>query len=295
MNPVFKSAAMRSRPLFVLLFLLNAQALHSHESAGHPTHGSAAAATIGTELYLGKRGYLHSGVSIAAPVGRSVMMQIGAHVVREENGAREVPSFEAELIGHMAGDLELELYGFGYPEIEGRQAWGAGLRASKRFSLSPDLELTPFFGPTFAHVRAGDEVTGTIEPINHTLLLGGVTLKAGELSVTLMGSHSIYDRDPAGLETPVDLESMTHFAAYENNDGFARNSLAVEASWNAAQRVTFNVRYAAIWFDEETRHAVTVAPSVQVVEHVEWTVGVQFLRGGNNANDLFFTGLSVAF
>jgi uncharacterized membrane protein len=126
-------------------------------------------------------------------------------------------------------------------------------------------------------------------------LLAGVTLDAGPFSVTLMGSQSIYDRDPAGLETPVDLESMTHFAAYENNDGFARQTAAVEASWRVTPWLVFNARYAAMWFEAETRHAVALAPAVALGEHVELTAGVQWLRGGERENELLFTGLSVAF
>jgi hypothetical protein len=286
---------MLSRHFSFALFLLAALPVWGHEFPGHPTHDEAPFATIGSELYLGKRGYWHGGLGVAMPLGRSVTLEIGAHVVREERGAREVPSFEAELISHLAGGLELELFGFGYPEVEGRQAWGVGFRATKRFAFAHDIGIAPFFGPTFAHVRAEDATGKTIEPINHTLLLAGVTFDRGPLSATLIGSHSIYDRNPSGRETPVDLESMTHFPAYENNDGFARNTLAVEASWDVTAWLTLNARYAAMWFDDETRHAVTVAPAAKLGKHVEFTAGVQFLRGGEVENDLLFTGLSVSF
>lgn len=278
-----------------LLVLLPCAAVHAHESPGHPSEHGGSRATIGTELYLGRHGYWHTGAAISAPLGGKMSMVIGAHVVREETGAREVPSFQAELIRQFADELEVEAFGFGYPKVEQKQAWGVGVRATKRFALQGGVSVSPFFGPAYARVEAIGEATEGVVTVGHLMLLGGVTLEAGPVSVTLLGSHSFYSRDPSGLETPVDLESMTHFAAYENNDGFARNTVAVELAWEVTQWLTLHARYAAMWFDEETRHAVALTPAVKIGEHVELTAGVQLLRGGEVENDLIFGGVSVSF
>ena len=98
-----------------------------------------------------------------------------------------------------------------------------------------------------------------------------------------------------GLATPVDFESMSHFAAYENNDGFPQNTFAVEIDYEVVEWLTLHARYAVMRFDNETRHAVAFTPAVKFGEHVELTGGVQLLRGGEVENDLVFGGLSVSF
>ncbi len=287
---------MHPRFLFPAIFLLTALPVRSHESAGHPTRETGAAQTeIGTELYLGKHGYWHGGAALTMPFGSKLSLVLGAHVVREETGAKEVPSFEVELLREFEHGLEVEAFGFGYPKVEQKQAWGVGVRATKRFALQDGLSVAPFFGPAYARVGAVEEATEEAATVGHLMLLGGVTLEAGPVSVTLLGSHSFYNRDPSGLETPVDLESMTHFAAYENNDGFARDTVAVELAWEVTEWLTLHARYAAMWSDEETRHAIAFTPAVKVGERVELTAGVQFLRGGEVENDLIFGGVSVSF
>lgn len=269
-------------------------ASHAHEFPGHSELGETRF-SLGTEIYAGQHGYWHAGAGVSVPLGGKFTLALGTHVVVEESGADEVPSFEAELIGEFGGGLELEAYVFGYTPVAQKQAWGVGVRATKHFELRDGLSVAPFFGPAFARVRAEDEASAEIVSVDHTMLLAGVTLEAGPVSVTLLGTHSFYNRDVAGLETPVDLESMTHFAAYENNDGFARNTAAVEVAWEVTKKVTLHARYAAMWFEEETRHATTFTPSMKVGNHVELTAGVQLLRGGAVENDLIFGGVSVAF
>ena len=232
---------------------------------------------------------------MSTPLGEKLSLVLGTHLVREEAGAKEVPSFEAELIREFPHGLEMEAFGFGYPKVEQKQAWGMGVRATKHFALQGGMSVAPFFGPTYARIEAVEEATDREVTVGHLMLLGGLTLKAGPVAVTLLGSHSFYNRNPSGLETPVDLESMTHFAAYENNDGFARDTAAVELAWHVTQWLTLHARYAALWFDEETRHAVAITPAVMLGEHVELTAGVQLLRGGEVENDLSFFGVSVAF
>jgi hypothetical protein len=71
------------------------------------------------------------------------------------------------------------------------------------------------------------------------MLLGGVAVHAERFEFSVFASHSFFGRDPVGLETHVDLEEMTHFAAYENNDGFARNSAGAEVSYSATEWLRF--------------------------------------------------------
>jgi hypothetical protein len=179
--------------------------------------------------------------------------------------------------------------------VEGKQAWGVGLRATKRFALQHGISVSPFCGPAYARVRAGDEAAEELVTVQHTLALAGVTIEAGPVSATLVGSHSFYDRDPAGLETPVDFESMSHFAAYENNDGFPRNTFAVEVAYEVADWLVLHGRYAHLRFDGETRRAIAFTPAVKIGERVEITGGIQLLRGGEVENDLAFGGISVSF
>ena len=286
---------MKTFTFLPLLLLLPCAAAVAHESPGHPSEHGGTHAEFGTELYLGKHGYWHAGAAVSTPLGGRLSLALGAHMVREETGAKEVPSFQAELIREFEHGLEVEAFGFGYPKVEQKQAWGVGVRATKRFALQGGASVAPFFGPAYARVDAVKEATDEAVTVGHLMLLGGVTVEAGPVSVTLLGSHSFYQRDPSGLETPVDLESMTHFAAYENNDGFARNTAAVELAWKVTGWLTLHARYAAMWFDEETRHAVALTPAVKVGEHVELTAGVQLLRGGEVENDLIFGGVSVSF
>lgn len=278
-----------------LFLLLPCAAVFAHESPGHPSEHGGTQAKLGTELYLGKHGYWHAGAAVSAPLGGKLSLVLGAHMVREETGAKEVPSFEVEVIREFEHGLEVEAFGFGYPKVEHKQAWGVGVRATKRFALQDGVSAAPFFGPAYARVEAVEAVEEAAVTVGHLMLLGGVTLEAGPVSVTLLGSHSFYNRDPSGLETPVDLESMTHFAAYENNDGFARDTLAIELAWEVTEWLTLHARYAAIWLDAETRHAVAFTPAVKIGERVEVTAGVQFLRGGEVENDLIFGGVSVSF
>lgn len=286
---------MSPRCLLTLLVFAECSRCLGHEFPGHAAHEHGAPTSIGSELYVGKRGYIHAGVGVSAPLGELFSIEIGAHVVREQTGATAVPSFEAELIREFENGWEFEAFGFGYTEVERKQAWGIGFRGTKRFALQNGVTVSPFCGPAYALVRAADEAAGELATVQHTLALGGVTFEAGPVSVTFVGSHSFYDRDPEGLETPVDFESMSHFAAYENNDGFPQNTFAVEVAYEVTKWLTLHARYAVLEFDDETRHAVAFTPAVKLGERVEITGGFQLLRGGEVENDLLFGGLSLSF
>ncbi len=286
---------MNARSFFTPLFLACGTCCFAHEFPGHPEHDHGASTIVGSELYVGQRGYWHAGLGVSMPLGKNLSLEIGAHLVREETDATEVPSFEAELIREFADGWELEVFGFGYSKVEQKEAWGVGLRATKCFALQDGIFVSPFFGPAYARVRAGDEGAAKVVTVQHLLALGGVTFEAGPVSATFVGSYSFYDRDPAGLETPVDFESMSHFAAYENNDGFPQGTFAVEIAYEVADWLTLHARYATLLFADETRHAVAFTPAVKIGERVEFTGGFQWLRGGEAENDLAFAGLSVSF
>lgn len=224
-----------------------------------------------------------------------LVLGLGAHAQREELGATEVPYFNAELIREFGGDLEVEVFGFVYPEVERLQAVGTGLRGTKTFRMGEEQSLSLFFGPSYARARSVVEESGKLETMHHLMLLGGVTWDFGGVEVRLIGSHSFYNRDPEGVETHVGLTDMTHFAAYENNDGFVRDTAAIEVAWELKAWLTLNLRYAAMWFEEETRHAIAITPAVKLGDRVELETGVEFLRDGEGENDLFFIGISVVF
>ena len=131
--------------------------------------------------------------------------------------------------------------------------------------------------------------------IGHLMLLGGVAVEAGPVEFTVFGSHSFFSRDPVGLETHVDLEEMTHFAAYENNDGFARNTVGGELSYSPTDWLTLAGRYALILYEDATRHSFSFAPAVKFGSHLEVFAGVQFLRGDGADNDLVMTGVAFSF
>ena len=289
----FYTATMHTRTIAILSLALCLKSM-AHEFPGHTALDREHRISLGTELYAGQRGYWHAGAGVSVPLGDQFTAEIGTHLVREETGAKNVPSFELELLGEFGGGLEIEAFGFGYTRVGRKQAWGAGLRATKWFAFRDGFSVAPFFGPAYARVRA-EEASGEIATVHHTMLLAGVTLEAGPVSVTLLGSHSLYNRPTAGLETPVDLESMTHFAAYENNDGFARTTFAAEAACAVTSRLTLHARYAAMQFAGETRHALALTPACKLGERVELTAGIQLLRGGAVENDLVFSGLSVSF
>ncbi len=114
--------------------------------------------------------------------------------------------------------------------MEKQGAWAVGLRGSRRFAFNDHISISPFFGPAYARVRALDEATESPVSIGHLMLLGGIAVEAGPVEFTVFGSHSFFSLYPVGLETHVDFEEMTHFAAYEDNDGFARNTVGAELS-----------------------------------------------------------------
>ena len=278
--------------LCVLTFCHHASA---EEAMGHAGGKEAEKAEIETELYIGRHGYWHGGMGAVIALEEDLKLGLGGHMQREELGATEVSYFNAELIGDFGGGLEVEAFGFVYPEVERLQAVGTGLRATKAFEMQGEHGMSVFIGPSYARARSVKEDTDRLVTMHHLMLLGGVTFEAGPIGVTLLGSHSFYNHNPEGVETHVGLTDMTHFAAYENVDGFVRDTVAVEVAWEVNAWLTLHARYAAMWFEEGTSHAVAFTPAVKLSERMELETGVELLRGGESENDLIFVGLSFAF
>ena len=238
---------------------------------------------------------MHAGFGAAVPLGARDRLGLTAHVVREDADSEVIPSFAAEFLHEFPSGLEIKAAGFTYVPVADQSAWASGLRATQRFTLNDHVTVAPFFGPTYARVRARDAVAGAIRAVDHLMFFGGVSVHAERMEVTIFGSHSVFSRDPRDLDTAVDLEEMTHFAAYENNDGFARHSVGFEASYSILPSLQVSVRYAAIIYDDDTAHALALVPSVQVTRRLKVFGGVQFLRREENPNDLSLLGMSLSF
>lgn len=267
----------------------------AHEAPGRAGDRTSDLFQVETELYAGRRGYLHGGLGLVLPIGPSELFGLTTHFVREESGADVFPSIGAEYSHAFKSGLEIKAAGFRYVPVDGQHAWSATLRATHRFSIGEHVTVAPFFGPTWARVRTVDELTDGRETIHHMMLFGGVAVHAERMEVSVFASHSLFSRDPGGLVTPVDLEEMTHFAAYENNDGFVRDSAGVEASYSFTRSFSVAVRYAAIIYDDDTSHSVAIVPAFQVTKRLRVFGGVQFLRRQESPNDLGTLGFALSF
>ena len=274
------------------IFLASASA---HEGTGRAGFREPHDVEVESEFYTGRRGYLHGGLGAIIPLSEKQKIGIVGHFVREETGGAIFPSLGADFVQDFGNGFDLEAYSFGYFPVEMQHAWAAGLRGSRRFAFNDHLTIAPFFGPTFARVQAIEEATAEPVTIDHLMLLGGVAVHAERFEFTVFASHSFFSRDPVGLETHVDLEEMTHFAAYENNDGFARNSAGVEIGFTATDRLRFTARYALILYEDETRHSISFTPAIKVNSQLEIFGGVQLLRGDGLENDLLVGGASFGF
>lgn len=281
--------------LAILALIFMEDRAFAEESVGRAGFKQPIEVEVETEFYVGRRGYLHGGLGVIAPLNERQKIGIVSHFVREETGGKIFPSLGVEFIQDLGGGFEVEAYSFGYFPVENQSAWAVGLRGNRRIEINDQVSISPFFGPVHAQVRALDEATETPANIGHLMLLGGIAVEAGPVELTVFGSHSIFSRNPVGLETHVDLEEMTHFAAYENNDGFARNTTGAELSYSPTDWLTLTGRYALILYDDETRHSLAFTPTIKINEHLEVFAGIQFLRGSGADNDLVMSGVGVSF
>lgn len=270
--------------------------LRAHEGTGRGGHKESPETwEAELESYFGRHGYYHFGFGVQTALGKQHKLGLITHLAREDSHSDPVSSLGAEY-GLQRDGIELEAFSFGYFPAGGQHAWAVGLRAAKEFSLAERLTLSPFLGPTFAHVRAVDEATETSVDVSHTMLFGGVIIEVDPIEVIIFGSQSFFSRSTRGLESHVDLEEMTHLAVYENNDGLACNSLGGEVRWRCHEKLAIATRYAAIFFvGESVRHSVVFSPVWRITERLEIFGGVQFLRGGPGNNDIGFGGVSCRF
>lgn len=289
-------SAPNSSPLLIAIASsLAISFVSAHEGTGRAGFKEPPGVEVEGEFYAGKRGYLHGGLGVITPLGDDQKIGVVGHFVREDSAGEIFPSLGAEYIRDLGDGYSLEAFCFGYLPVERQNAWAIGLRGSRTFEVNDHLSLAPFFGPSFARVRAIEEATDSPVGIGHLMLLGGVAVEAGPLELTVFGSHSFFSRDSVGLETHVDLEEMTHFAAYENNDGFARNTLGLEISYALTDVITLEARYAWIDYEDRSRHALTFAPALKLGSQWEVFAGIQLLRGDGPDNNLAVTGAAFSF
>ena len=267
----------------------------AHEGTGRAGLKDSTGMEVEGEFYAGKRGYLHGGLGVINTLDTDQKIGVVGHFVREDSKGEIFPSLGAEYIRNLGEGYELEVFSFGYMPVERQNAWAVGLRADRAIEVNDRLTISPFFGPSFARVRAIEEASDSPVGISHFMLLGGFAVEAGPLELTLFGSRSFFSRNPEGLETHVDLEEMTHFAAYENNDGFARTSLGMELAYPLTKSLTLEARYVWMEYDDRTRHAVTFAPALKLSAQWQVSAGIQLLRGDGPDNNLAVTGAAFSF
>ena len=97
----------------------------AHEAVGRAGFKDPLGIEIETEFYAGKRGYLHGGLGVIAPLNEKQKIGIVGHFVREETGGEIFPSLGAEFIHDFGSGFELEAFSFGYFPVEKQSAWAA--------------------------------------------------------------------------------------------------------------------------------------------------------------------------
>lgn len=280
--------------LFTFHWSINLLAHEAPARAGHKE--GERTVDIDTDFFSGRGGYLHTGIGVLVNLENQQRIGLTCHTVREETGKKVFPSLGAEFTRKFENGMELELFSFGYFPVESQHAWAVGARAQKDFEVGEHFSLTPFFGPTWANVRAFDDAANSTQDIGHLMMFGGLIFACHDVEASVFGSHSFFSRDPSGLETRVDLEEMTHFASYENNDGFAHDSVGTEINFQATSWLDVSIRYAAIFFqDEPAIHSMGVIARISIGEHVSVFAGPQWLRGGERHKDLIAAGFSLSF
>ena len=70
----------------------------AEEAVGRAGFKKPLGVEIETEFYAGRRGYLHGGFGVIAPLGEKQKIGIVGHFVREETGGEIFPSLGAEFI-----------------------------------------------------------------------------------------------------------------------------------------------------------------------------------------------------
>lgn len=283
----------RAASIFILSALCQPALAHGDATAS--AHAENQSGDFESRLFAGHGGYLHGSVTLATPLGDDREFGIGTHIVRENAQAKTAASINADYTQPLADGWHLTSYAFGYLPSEEQSAWGLGFRTRKGFQLPGNTKLTPFFGPTYARVQAENTASGEAEKIDHLLFIAGGTYEAGALRLTVFATQSFFSEDPENFESHVDLEEMAFSEAYENNDGFAKNTAGFEATYDFTGKFSVSARYALIGYEEEARHSFALFPGYQFTENFRAFAGVQILRGAGNENELVAAGFSVGF
>jgi hypothetical protein len=250
-------------------------------------HGSETEA----EFFIGREGYRHGGLNFSREAWGGTI-GISAHLVQEGVDEPVFPSLGLEIGRELSDALEVGVFTFGYLPTEGQHAWALGAHATHAVHASPAAEVRVFANTVYARVQATDLATAEAESVGHGMIFGGLQVERGGVMATVFGSRSGFDRDPYGLETHVDMGEMTHFAAYENTDGFASASLGAEVTASWAERFRVTATYARMRFDgHAVRRSAVLRPSVRV-GRFELFTGVQLLRGGRGDNDIAMVGIA---
>lgn len=250
-------------------------------------HGSETEA----EFFMGRDGYRHAGLNFSREAWGSTF-GISAHVVQEGFEEPVFPSLGLEFGRELSEALELRVFTFAYLPTEAQHAWAVGAHATHAVHASAATEVRLFANSVYARVQATTAATTEPTTVGHRMIFGGVQVERGGVVATVFGSRSGFDRDPRGLETHVDLGEMTHFAAFENTDGFASSSLGAEvtASWD--ERFALTATYAVMRFDGHAlRRSAVLRPAFRL-GRFELFSGVQVLRGGTGDNDLLMAGIA---
>jgi hypothetical protein len=243
------------------------------------------------EFFMGRDGYRHAGLNFSREAWGSTF-GISAHVVQESSEESVFPSLGLELGRQLSKALELRVFTFGYLPTEDQHAWAVGAHATYAVHASAATEVRLFANSVYARVQATNTATAEPAAVGHRMIFGGVQVERGGVVATVFGSRSGFDRAPHGLETHVDLGEMTHFAAYENTDGFASSSLGAEVTASWYERFALTATYAAMRFDgHAVRRSTVLRPSIRL-GRFELFSGVQLLRGGTGDNDLVMAGIA---
>lgn len=244
------------------------------------------------DFYMGTGGYRHAGLAVTRPF-LGTRLGFSGHFVREEPDEPVFPSIGLEIGREITDGLEMELFGFRYLPVEDQHAWGLGTRVTRTFPVEPWGQLSLFVSPVYARVQALEAGSQTPATVGHAMLLGGVVVDWRPVAVTLFGSRSLFDRNPHGLETHVDLEELTHFAAYENTDGFIRASAGAEVAADLGSRLNVIGTYAAMRFHGlPLRHSTFLRAGFDA-GRFEFFGGWQVLRGGQEENDIMMVGIAL--
>ncbi|MDQ3667440.1 MAG: hypothetical protein M3410_12855 [Acidobacteriota bacterium] len=306
-----------------------------HAAKDDGGHSGDVSFKVESEFVGGQHGYRYGIFNFTTLMSGHRSLRLGARFVREFEHSPTFPALTAKFSMQAAKGLEVEPFAFSYLPRANQYSVGAGVRFEKKlfdFRLGGrPATLSVIGSPVFANVKAlrppvedshsdlGDTpavkitssgtvaaaaaatpaVVEPLEPtfaiVNQFMLVGGIKLDSAPFSVSVFGNQSFFSRDTGHLETPLDVEEMTHFVAHKNNSGFAKNSVGTEGSYSPLRWLKLSGGYSALWFqDLPLRHSAFIRPNF-IFGETEIFGGFQTLRGGHVGNNLGFVGIGFRF